>query len=188
MKKLIFLFLYLCINTITFAGNKEFDFKEGDIIFHISQSKQSPVIQYATLSLWSHCGIIVNNHGKWYVLEASNVVKLTPVNEFINRGKFRMFKIKRSNLKNIKIKFKHLLNIPYDINFSPDKNKFYCSELVHYIYKTQLNINLCKYNQVKDYNLLGLKNIMNKRNINQNQLVVAPSDILESKFLTEAKI
>ena len=34
-------------------------YKEGDIVFQISKSEQSPLIQYATGSPWSHCGIIV---------------------------------------------------------------------------------------------------------------------------------
>jgi hypothetical protein len=44
--------------------------KEGDIIFHTSKSKQSPLIQYATMSTLSHCGIIVEKKGDLYVLEA----------------------------------------------------------------------------------------------------------------------
>ena len=35
------------------------DFKEGDLIFQVSQSRQSPFIQLATNSPWSHCGVIV---------------------------------------------------------------------------------------------------------------------------------
>ena len=30
------------------------DWKEGDIVFQISKSEQSPLIQYATGSPWSH--------------------------------------------------------------------------------------------------------------------------------------
>lgn len=55
------------------------DFKEGDLIFQVSQSRQSPFIQLATNSPWSHCGVIVEKEGKLYVLEASNVVKVTPL-------------------------------------------------------------------------------------------------------------
>ena len=46
------------------------DFKEGDLIFQVSQSNQSPFIQLATNSPWSHCGVIVEKGGKVYVLEA----------------------------------------------------------------------------------------------------------------------
>ena len=63
------------------------DFKEGDLIFQVSQSNQSPFIQLATNSPWSHCGVIVKKGGKVYVLEASNVVKLTPLKNWIDRGK-----------------------------------------------------------------------------------------------------
>ena len=40
------------------------DFKEGDLIFQVSQSRQSPFIQLATNSPWSHCGVIVEKEGK----------------------------------------------------------------------------------------------------------------------------
>ena len=42
--------------------------KEGDVIFQTSQSQQSPLIQIATGSRISHCGIIVMKNGKPYVL------------------------------------------------------------------------------------------------------------------------
>ena len=43
--------------------------REGDVIFQTSQSQQSPLIQIATRSKISHCGIIVMKNGKPYVLE-----------------------------------------------------------------------------------------------------------------------
>jgi len=72
------------------------DFKEGDLIFQVSQSRQSPFIQLATNSPWSHCGVIVEKEGKPYVLEASNVVKLTPLKAWIDRGKMGRYKEKAS--------------------------------------------------------------------------------------------
>ena len=82
------------------------DFKEGDLIFQVSQSRQSPFIQLATNSPWSHCGVIVEKEGKLYVLEASNVVKLTPLKAWIDRGKMGRYKRRRVLNKPVKIKYK----------------------------------------------------------------------------------
>ena len=52
--------------------------REGDLIFHTSQSAQSRAIQLATHSAWSHCGIIYKEAGQWQVFEAVQPLKLTP--------------------------------------------------------------------------------------------------------------
>ena len=76
------------------ASNKR-EYTEGDIVFQISKSKQSPLVQCATGLVWSHCGIVIEKGGQLYVLEASNVVKLTPLDQWKNRGKFHAIKSKR---------------------------------------------------------------------------------------------
>ena len=58
--------------------------KEGDLIFHTSKSEQSPLIQYATMSAQSHCGIIIEKSDGLYVLEATGKLKLTPLQEFMS--------------------------------------------------------------------------------------------------------
>ena len=40
--------------------------KEGDVIFQTTQSRQSPLIQIATRSKISHCGVVVMKNGKPY--------------------------------------------------------------------------------------------------------------------------
>ena len=81
------------------------NFKEGDIVFQISKSKQSPLVQYATLSPWSHCGVIIEKGDKLYVLEASNVVKLTPLDEWKKKGRFGIIKRKRVCKEPVKIRY-----------------------------------------------------------------------------------
>ena len=186
MKKKVFLIIVLIL-----VGLAGFNFcsgqtsrnklKEGDMIFHISKSQQSPLIQYATKSTLSHCGIIIEKKDGLYVLEASGTLRLTPLDKFINRGKGKLWWAKRVIDDPIKIKYKNLIGRKYDLSFKKDNNLFYCSELIYYIYKTQFNIELCKYRKVSDYNLVGLKSKLKKRGIDVNQLVVAPVDIYNSK-------
>ena len=154
--------------------------KEGDLIFHTSKSEQSPLIQYATMSVLSHCGIIIEKRDGLYVLEATGKLKLTPLQDFINRGKGKQWWAKRVIDKPIKVKYSHLLGRRYDTSFKPDNNLFYCSELLHHIYKTQFGIELCKYRKVSSYHIIGLKKKLIQRGINLEQKVVAPIDIYDS--------
>ncbi len=187
MRKLKIIFGFLVL-VMLFFGIKYYagqtsagKLKEGDLIFHTSKSEQSPLIQYATMSVLSHCGIIVEKSDGLYVLEASGKLKLTPLQEFIDRGKDRQWWAKRVIDKPVKVKYSHLLGRRYDTSFKPDNNLFYCSELIHHIYKTQFDIELCKYRKVSDYNLTGLKKKLKQRGINLDQEVVAPIDIYNSK-------
>ena len=69
-----------------------------------------------------------------YVLEASNVVKLTPLKQWIKRGRFeKITSIRVLDNDNVKIKYKKYLGKPYDLAFRFDNDKYYCSELVYLI-------------------------------------------------------
>lgn len=154
------------------------DFKEGDIIFQISKSKQSPLVQYATGSIWSHCGIIVEKNKKFYVLEASNIVKLTPIDTWISRGKGSIYRTKRIYNKDIKISYSKYLGIPYDLSFKFNNGKYYCSELVYEIYKNQFGVEIAKPHKLSHYNTLGIKDKMKARGMSLNQYAIAPCDLL----------
>lgn len=154
--------------------------KEGDLIFHTSKSEQSPLIQYATMSVLSHCGIIIEKSDGLYVLEATGRLKLTPLQEFINRGKGKQWWAKRVIDTPVKVKYKHLLGRRYDTSFKPNNNLFYCSELIHHIYQKQYGVELCKYRKVSSYHIIGLKKKLIQRGINLDQEVVAPIDIYDS--------
>ena len=169
------------------------DVREGDIIFQISQSEQSPLIQIGTRSKITHCGIIVIRNGEPYVLETLRTLVLTPLDKFIARGKDSKYWLKRSDKENIKIEYAHYLGKPYDLAFSFDNDIYYCSELVYDIYKNQLGIELCKPKQVGDYLILGtdkldkIENTMQRRGITKEQYAVAPVDVFESEYLHSVK-
>ena len=44
--------------------------QDGDIVFHESSSRQSPIIKLAQHSKWTHCGIVFYIGEKAYVYEA----------------------------------------------------------------------------------------------------------------------
>lgn len=89
-----------------FTGKKlekavESKFKDGDIIFQTSESKQCEAVRIATNSKFSHCGIIYDINGQWFVFEAVQPVKLTPLEDWIGHGKGNKYVVKR--LKNDRV-------------------------------------------------------------------------------------
>ena len=179
--------------TLTSQTEKIKEVREGDVIFQTSQSQQSPLIQIATRSKISHCGIIVMKNGKPYVLETLKTLVVTPLDKFIARGEGGKYWLKRSNKESIKIKYDGYLGIPYDLAFKFDNGRFYCSELIYDIYKNQLGIELCKPKKISDYFILGtdklpqIEKAMKKRGITKEQYAVAPIDIFESDYLEDVK-
>lgn len=157
--------------------------KEGDIVFQTSTSQQAPLIMAATHSPWSHCGIIVEKSDGLYVLEAVSTVKLTPYDQWVKRGKGSIAKMKRHTQDPIKIKYSKYLGKHYDTAFKFGNDKWYCSELVYDIYKQQLGVELCTPKPVSDYTITGAERVLKKRGISKTQLVVAPSDLYDSKLL-----
>ena len=164
------------------SGNHS-ELKEGDVVFQISKSKQSPLIAAATGSQWTHCGVIVMKKGEPYVLEASSVVKLTPWEQWKQRGTGGITSMKRYTDKPVKIRYSQYLGKPYDLAFKFDNGKWYCSELVYDIYLKQLGVKLCEPRPISDYHLVGMDKTMRRRGISRDQLAVAPVDLFDSKQL-----
>lgn len=137
--------------------------QDGDLIFQTSTSSQSQAIQLATNSKYSHMGIIYENDGNYVVYEAVQPVKLTPLTEWINRGKNGHYVIKR--LENadeiltapILLKMKQVGDQfngkDYDKYFEWSDEKMYCSELVWKIYKEATGIEIGKLEQLSDFEL-----------------------------------
>ena len=69
--------------------------REGDVIFQISRSEQSRAIQLATGSEYSHMGIIYVSDGEYYVYEAIQPVRLTPLANWVKRGEDGHYVVKR---------------------------------------------------------------------------------------------
>lgn len=179
------IYLILCILLLTGCSNSEYRVKEGDVVFQTSQSTQSPLISKATNSPITHCGIVIIKNDTPYVLETSKVIKLTPLNDFINKGKNKKIWIKRVTEDSIKINYEQYLGIPYDLSFSECNDKFYCSELVYHIYKTQFNIELCEYKPISSFNISNFLPLMLDRNIDINSKVITPVDLFNSKMLCQ---
>jgi uncharacterized protein YycO len=172
--------------------------KNGDIIFQTSKSSQSKAIQLATNSKYSHMGIIYENDEKYYVYEAVQPVKLTPLQEWINRGKNGHYVIKRIKnseiiltnrvINEMKIYGEKFKGKSYDLYFEWSDDKIYCSELVWKIYKEVANIEIGKLELLSDFDLSNeiVRNKMKERygeNIPMNEKVISPAEMFDSDKL-----
>lgn len=142
-------------------GNNQI--QNGDIIFQTSLSNQSKAVQLATGSKYSHMGIIYKNEGAFFVYEAVQPVKLTPLQEWIKRGAKGHYVIKRlknakevltpETLQKMKLAGEKYKGKDYDLYFEWSDSKIYCSELVWKIYKQATGIEIGKLEELSTFNL-----------------------------------
>lgn len=174
--------------------------KDGDIVFHESTSRQSPVIKLAQHSRWTHCGIVFHIDGKAYVYEAVDPVKYTKLEDWIARGKKGVCRVKRLKRGELPSKsIEKMMQVGrkykgkrYDLKFQWSDDKMYCSELIWKIYHHGAGIDLCTPKHFSDYSLSapGVRRLIRKRygsDFNPSETVVAPADLFNSKMLKEVK-
>jgi len=178
------------------------DIKNGDLIFQTSLSGQSKAIQLATKSKYSHCGLIYKDGNDFFVFEAVQLVKRTPLDKWIARGQDGKYVIKR--LKNADqvltpatlAKMKHVGDNfngkNYDLTFEWSDDKIYCSELIWKIYQRATGIEIGKLEKLSDFDLTNeaVEQKMKERygdKIPTNEIVISPAAIFDSELLTTIK-
>ncbi|WP_343671966.1 YiiX family permuted papain-like enzyme [Chitinophaga sp.] len=203
MKKgiLIFTLLGLTLLTGVNARKRLVNFPvihNGDLIFQTSQSAQSKAIQLATKSSYSHCGIIYQEGDKFYVFEAVQPVKRTPLDKWIARGKGGHYVIKRLKdadkvltadaLKKMKQVGETFTGKNYDLTFEWSDDQIYCSELIWKVYQRATGIEIGKLEKLSDFDLTGdvVKAKLKERygnHIPKDEVVISPKAIFESELL-----
>lgn len=174
------------------------EIQNGDIIFQTSTSGQSKAIQIATGSKYSHMGIIYRQGDDYFVYEAVQSVRLTPLHDWINRegnGHFVVKRIKNSDslltpetltkMKQIGEKFN---GKEYDLYFEWSDSRIYCSELVWKIYKEAVGVEIGRLKKLGDFNLTDkeVKQKLTERygdNIPKDELVISPASMFNSDQL-----
>ncbi len=182
------------------ADNDEI--KNGDLIFQTSLSRQSKAIQLATNSKYSHCGIVYSDNGQFYVFEAIQPVKTTPLDKWIARGKDGHYVIKRfknadeiltaETLQKMKQEGEKFKGKNYDTTFEWSDDKIYCSELIWKIYQRATGIEIGKLQKLSDLDLTNeaVKQKMKERygdKIPTEETVISPAAIFDSELLTTVK-
>jgi uncharacterized protein YycO len=181
---------------------KNDELKNGDLIFQTSLSGQSKAIQLATKSKYSHCGLIFKKDKDFYVFEAVQPVKRTPLDKWIARGQDGKYVIKR--LKNsdqvltpsILTKMKQVGDQfngkNYDLTFEWSDDKIYCSELIWKIYQRATGIEIGKLEKLSDFDLTNeaVKQKMKERygnKIPSDEIEISPASIFDSELLIVVK-
>lgn len=192
LRLLIFVFISL---TISSCGQKSTVPQDGDIVFHESTSRQSPIIKLAQHSKWTHCGIVFHIGDKAYVYEAVDPVRYTPLKDWVARGKDGVYCAKRlknplsassiEKMKTVGVKYKGKL---YDTLFQWSDNRMYCSELIWKIYFEGAGIEVCKPNHFSDYSisLPRVKKLIKERygdKFDPSEQIVSPQALFKSKLL-----
>lgn len=193
--------LEIAKNEVSKLADKN-EIHNGDLIFQTSLSRQSKAIQLATKSKYSHCGLIYKDGKDFYVFEAVQPVKKTPLDKWIARGQNGDFVIKRlknaeqvltdNALTKMKQVGQQFSGKNYDLTFEWSDNKIYCSELIWKIYQRATGIEIGKLEKLKDFDLTNevVKNKMKERygdNLPLDEIVISPKSIFESKLLTTIK-
>lgn len=174
----------------------------GDLIFQTSLSRQSKAIQLATQSKYSHCGLIFKKGNGFFVFEAVQPVKLTPLDQWIARGKDGTFVIKRlknadqiltpATLEKMKAIGNSFKGKSYDLTFEWSDDKIYCSELIWKIYKRATGLEIGKLQTLKDFDLShpAVQTKMKERygnRIPMDETVISPVAIFDSELLRVVK-
>jgi len=175
--------------------------RDGDIIFQTSRSAQSQAIQFATGSKYSHCGLIFQTDtGKreWYVLQAVQPVKWTPLASWIARGEGGHFVIKRprvepplsgQDLQRVKTVGERFVGKDYDLYFGWSDERIYCSELIWKAYHAATGLEIGKLQQLRDFDLSDpvvaqkLKERYGDK-LPLEEEVISPASIFESPLLS----
>ncbi len=174
------------------------DLREGDILFQTSRSRQSIAIQRATHSRWSHMGVVVKVKGEWWVFEAAQPVKLTPLTAWIARGAGGVYEIRRlrdadtvftpSARARLMAVGRPWLGRDYDPGFEWSDRRLYCSELVWKLYQRALGIELSPLAKLRDADLSDpvVAKLMRERHGAHPPLdapVISPQQIYDSPKL-----
>ena len=173
-------------------------YQTGDIIFQSSESPANKAIELATHSKFSHVGVIFEYQGDLRVLEATQPVSITPLENFIKRGsggKYAVLRLKEAEEILTDEQKKQLINKgqtwvgkKYDFVFSWNDEELYCSELVYKLYADTLQINLTQPQPLKSFDLshpLVQEQLKLKygKNIPYDDNMVSPQQLYESDLL-----
>jgi permuted papain-like amidase YaeF/Yiix C92 family enzyme len=137
--------------------------RDGDIVFHTSRSSQSLAIQLATKSPYSHMGIVYLRDDEPFVFEAVQPVKLTPLDDWIERGERERFVVKRLRdsetrltaqaLRSMRAVGEQLAGKDYDPYFEWSDDRMYCSELVWKVFERGAGIELGELQTIAAFDL-----------------------------------
>jgi Permuted papain-like amidase enzyme, YaeF/YiiX, C92 family len=137
--------------------------QEGDILFQVSRTPDSLVLQEATHSRFSHLGLVTFRDEKPYVLEAQTTVHATPLADWVGRGEDGHYVQKRlvdahqvldaSSVVELRKEMRRFEGKPYDSTLEWSDARMYASEFVWKVYERALGIRLGEPQRLRDLDL-----------------------------------
>jgi len=168
--------------------------QEGDIVFQSlpRASKLVRLIEGVTESPLSHCGVVVNRDGKWFVNEAIWDVHDTALLDWVRRGRgarFCVFRVKpdhRRHLPQFIAALQKYQGLRYDYDFELDDGKLYCSELVYKAFRDASGIELGRLMKLGELNWKphadGLREY-HGRDVPLDRVMITPRHLSEAEQL-----
>jgi hypothetical protein len=195
MRRALLFFIFLFLACSQAQAQK---LQDGDIIFQTSRSAQSTAIRLATGSPYTHVGVLFQRGGKFYVLEAVEPVKYTPLASWIKQGEGSHYVVKRlkdagrlmtpERLRSLRREAERFLGRHYDLYFGWSDDRIYCSELVWKAYKRALGIEVGRPQKLREFDLSSepVRRKLRERygkNVPLNETAISPGAMFDSTVL-----
>lgn len=165
----------------------------GDLVFQTSRSQQSAWLQVVTHSRYTHVGLVIDVDGSLAVIEAVQPVQIVPLEAWIRRGVEGHVAIRRPTTPLTEAQTDALeaaarthLGKSYDLAFSWDDDRIYCTELVAKAYQDALGWTLGERRPMASWNVTDPQILaaMRARGMDPNEAALAPVDLLNDPRLT----
>lgn len=134
--------MVLCLPTALVADlGTTYQPRAGDLVFQsLPSSPLVDAIEGATHSPYSHCGLVEEREGQFFVLEALGTVHRTPLSRWIAQGRdgaldaYRLRDCSPDTITALVAAAETHLGKPYDPLYQLDDDAIYCSELIYHAY------------------------------------------------------
>lgn len=155
------LFLFLAAGKTQAQGVKT-PVKNGDLVFIVNPAGQGKAIQLATHSRFTHIGIVFIENGKEMVYHAVEPVSKNTLEEFIAMSADEHYEVRRLKdqslltdavVSSMLKQARKELGKHYDMGFSWDDERLYCSEFVWKLYKRCLNLDIGSLKPLRSFDL-----------------------------------
>lgn len=198
-----YLILVVLITAIAIAGcikKAPVELKAGDIVFQSLDDPDHKILQEATGSRYTNCGIVMENDSIGFVVyEGVQPLSVTPFDQWKTHGVNQHYVVKRLKDRDniitppdIMIKFDVYVNLhvgrDYDPYYEWTDERMYSSEYVWKTFKRMFNVELCKPEKLGDFARSSdamMKKLAERFDdaIPYNDSAVTPIDIFNSDIL-----
>ncbi len=171
--------------------------QDGDLVFHVSRSRQGKAVRAATGSPYTHMGLVFFDDGRPVVYEAVEPVRVTPLAKWVARGKRGHVVAMRlktpptpEQVQKLRAAATARLGLHYDLKFHWSDDRLYCSEYVWKVYREALGIELGAPQKWSDLDLGGkaARRLARKRLghlPDPDALILTPAQMMRSPLLFE---